>query len=438
MNSSKIAVQRIKPFKERRATFLKKVREAHPDYSAGLIVLFAGFEHHKYRFRQESSFYYLTGIEEPGTVVTLDFSGRTTLYIPHCGNREQWMANTIRTNQDDAQALDVDEIKYLGAACRTYTFSPLFGADEYSNLLTVLRDVCGRKQPIFTLNPNNQHEYVEQRLVLCRLFSMAPELVNSIHDISSIIARMRRTKSKHELELLFKAVEITMVAQEGVAQMLEPHKKEQELAAGIEYVFAESGASVAFPSIVASGRWTTVLHYNLNNHTMKAGDLVVVDIGAEYNYYCADLTRTYPVNGVFSKRQKEVYNVVLETHEYIAQLAKPGMWLNNKEHQEQSLHHLAKAFLDKKGFGGYFPHGIGHYLGIDVHDVGSYAEPLQEGDVITIEPGIYIPQENIGIRLEDDYWITAKGAHCLSDQLPKDAQRIQEMAQGSLEEDEEE
>jgi Xaa-Pro aminopeptidase len=120
---------------------------------------------------------------------------------------------------------------------------------------------------------------------------------------------------------------------------------------------------------------------------------------------------------------------VLETQEYIASLAKPGIWLSNKDKPEQSLNHLAKKYLTERGYGAYFPHGIGHFLGLDVHDVGDYSVPLREGDVITIEPGIYIPEENIGIRIEDDYWIVKDGVVCLSEFIPKRAEDIEAIVQ---------
>ena len=127
-----------------------------------------------------------------------------------------------------------------------------------------------------------------------------------------------------------------------------------------------------------------------------------------------------------------MYNIVLETQTYIAECAKPGMWLKNKDKADKSLHHLAVKFLEKRGYDKYFPHGIGHFLGLDVHDVGDYNDPLQEGDVITIEPGIYIPQESIGIRIEDNYWITKDGATCLSEHLPKQADDIELIVQQAL------
>ena len=253
-------------------------------------------------------------------------------------------------------------------------------------------------------------------------------------DISDIVAECRRTKSQEESEHIYNAIDCTMAARE--AQLIDVDKFEHEVEAGIEFVYIQSGGRAAFPSIVASGKNATILHYNANDSLMKKGDLVIVDIGAEIDYYCADLTRTYPVSGIFTKRQKELYNIVLETQEYIENLAKPGYWLFNKNEQEKSLHHLAYEFLDKIGYSKYFTHNLGHFLGMDVHDIGDYSKPLKEGDVITIEPGIYIPEENIGIRIEDNYWIIKDGVMCLSQDLPKDPNLIEEMmAQSNSDED---
>jgi Xaa-Pro aminopeptidase len=186
---------------------------------------------------------------------------------------------------------------------------------------------------------------------------------------------------------------------------------------------------------VATGGNATILHYTMNTDVLLDGQLVVVDIGAAFGNYCADLTRTYPVSGRFTSRQKELYNLVLETQEYVERIAKPGMYLVNKDHPEKSLHHLAKKFLDDRGYGAYFTHGIGHYLGLDVHDVGDYSKPLSEGDIFTIEPGLYIPQEKIGIRIEDDYWMSKDGLVCLSELLPKKAEDIEAMVQEEFDEE---
>jgi len=268
--------------------------------------------------------------------------------------------------------------------------------------------------------------------------TFVPSLLDHVKDVQLSIALQRSRKNKFEIEALFKAVELTMVAQEAAARVIKPGVKEGAIKAGIEYIFAESQGSVAFPSIVATGKNTTVLHYHNGNAAIQPNDLVVVDIGAEYDYYCGDITRTYPASGTFTKRQREVYEAVLATHEYIATKARPGVWLKNPEKPLESLHHMAVAHLEKKGFAKYFKHGIGHYLGLDVHDVGDYTQPLEEGNVITIEPGIYIPEENIGIRIEDDYWIVADGAECLRAELPRDAESIQEMARASMEDEDDE
>lgn len=422
-------------FSARRAELIDRVKKQYPAITSGLIVLISNFEQETIRFRQESSFYYYTGITEAGLILTIDLTGATTLYTPcFSTNRAQWVSCVIEPGSVSAQKYNLDEVVYMGNPVTGYSLPLLFSEQDCDYLTNVLKDhAANKKSAIFTLNPAHPRAYVEQKVALDRLSRFVPDLANSLVDISSIVAHMRRKKSKDEIELMYKAVELTMVAQEGAACTIEEGKKEWAIQAGIEYVFRESGAYPAFPSIVASGKNSTVLHYTENNKTMQSGDLVVVDIGAEWEHYCADITRTYPVSGTFTKRQREVYKVVLATQEYIADLAKPGMWLNNKEKPEQSLNHLAHKFLAKHGYEKYFPHGIGHFLGLDVHDVGDPAIPLEEGDVITIEPGIYIPEEKMGIRIEDDYWIIKDGSMCLSNDLPKSPDDIEEMAQADLE-----
>ena len=413
-------------FRARRSTLVQTIKQQHPNNS-GVVALFADFEQPRINFRQESSFFYFCGIEEPGAVLTIALDGYTTLYIPNCGNRAQWVTTAAQPTKESAQQMGVDEIVYLGDACNTYHFSILFQETEYSTFLSMVRNAISTKKSLFTLAPQSQHQYITQQLILARLNTMVAGLKELTLDISPIVARMRRKKSREEIELIYKAAELTMLAQDAAGASIEEDKKEREIQAGIEYMFCEAGARPGFPSIVASGANATVLHYTDNHHTMKRGDLVVVDIGAELNYYNADITRTYPVTGTFTKRQRQVYDIVLKTQEHIAELAKPGMWLNNKNEQDKSLHHLAVKFMEKHGYAKYFAHGIGHFLGLDVHDVGDIQEPLADGDVITIEPGIYIPEEKMGIRIEDNYWIIKDGSMCITEQLPKSADDIEEM-----------
>lgn len=422
-------------FKARRKELVTRLTELYPQTKNGLVMLIAGFESDRMRFWQESSFFYYTGIVEPGTVLTMDMTGRTTLYIPHCGDtRAQWVYSPIKLTQDNAKNIGVDSVQVLGEKCGGYQLFPFFKQESYGIILEKLKALVQEKGTLFTLYPDNEHAYVEQRLIVHRLQMLVNNLGSQIVDISSVVAAMRRRKDRFEIDRINKAIEITQLAQEAAAQAIEEGILECEVQASLEYMMLGSGSRAAFPSIVATGKNATILHYHQNESSLKNGELVIVDIGAVYDGYCADLTRTYPVSGKFSKRQRELYDIVLETQQYIADKAMPGMYLNNAEYPDKSLNHLARAHLKKAGYEQYFMHGIGHYLGLDVHDVGTYKEPLQEHDVFTIEPGIYIPQEGIGIRIEDNYWMARKGAICLSEGLPKEASDVEQLVQQSLEE----
>ncbi len=423
-------------YSSRRKELVEAIKMEFPQHK-GLIVLFAAFEQGSERFRQDKTFYYYTGLNEPGAVLVIDLNGKSTLYLPnYFEKRAQWMVLSEALVKRDAKALRVDAVEFLGNECVGYELDPYFSENEYAHMIALLKNVIAAGGVLFTTAPKNGHEYMNSRFILEHLQNFIPELIHlgvkygfhsgqNVFDISSIAAAARRRKDVGEVERIYRAIEITELAHESALQAIKNNVLESEVQASLEYIMIASHARPSFPSIVGSGKNSTVLHYNENSGTMRDGDLVVVDIGAELNNYCADLTRTYPVSGVFSKRQKELYNIVLQTQEHIASLAKPGMWLKNKDKQDQSLHHLAVKFLAQRGYDKYFPHGIGHYLGLDVHDVGDYTTPLQEGDVITIEPGIYIAAENIGIRIEDNYWITKDGAVCLSENLPKEIADIE-------------
>lgn len=413
-------------YKARRAELISKIQQEHKKTS-GAIMLCASFEEHDI-FVQESSFYYFTGIKEPGAVCLLDLSGRQKLYIPNCvTERAKWMHGTLTLDQETADMLGFDEITTLGDQCAGYQIYPFSLKKEYASLVDQINAYIASGEVIFTTLPKKPFGYIHQRLLILRLMQWCNDLSQYLVDCSDIIAAMRRIKSKLEIEYIFKAVAITAEAQEAAAQAIADGVNESEVQAGLEYMMVAQNARKSFPSIVGSGPNSTVLHYHENNRIMRNGDLVVVDIGASYKGYAADITRTYPVSGEFTERQKEIYELVLEVQEYIASIAQPGYYLRNKEHQEKSLHHLAIKFLEERGYGNYMPHGLGHYLGLDVHDVGSYDTPLVIGDVFTIEPGIYIADEQLGIRIEDDYWMTEKGVLCLSEDIPKSIKDIESL-----------
>ncbi|MEX0940009.1 MAG: aminopeptidase P N-terminal domain-containing protein [Candidatus Babeliales bacterium] len=412
---------------DRRIALKEKILAQYPEAQNGIILLFANFEQEQNIFKQDSSFYYLTGINEPATALLLDLADDTAIfYMPNFGDqRKKWVK--IAINNDEKNLYGFTDIAYLGEPCTGYQCHPFFSANEYSNLLNRLQIYIDQKRPIYTFNPQRNSAYLEQRFILQRINSLINNFAESLIDISALVAQMRRKKTTAELELLYKAIDITMESHLAVARMIKAGKYEYEMQALIEYMFIATGGSIAFPSIVASGKDSTVLHYHDNNKVLEDNQLVVVDIGAEYNHYCADLTRTYPVSGKFTDRQREIYEIVLETQEFIANTAQPGYWLANKDQKDKSLHHIAQEFLEEKGYNTYFIHGIGHFLGLDVHDVGDYMQPLAPGDVITIEPGIYLPDEDLGVRIEDNYWIVEDGAICLSEELPKQPDVIEEI-----------
>lgn len=416
-------------FIKRRKELCNTVKKQYAK-KVGVLCLVSNAEPDRGVFRQESSFYYLTGITEPGVILTIDLaSSETCLFVPQFSiNRSLWMDTALFDDicKNPLKA-GIDKIVPLGSAVAGYALHKFGHIDQYTHFISYLKAALATGKNIFSLFSTESDLYSDQKLFWFRLYDVINDLEKSLIDIHSLVADMRRYKGDQELTEIMNAVSITIVAQEAAAIVIRDGNNEAEVHANINYVMTLSQATEAFASIIGSGLNSTVLHYHKNNCIMKNGDLVVVDIGAEKNMYCADITRTYPVSGKFSQRQKEVYEVVLETQDYIASIARPGLWLRNKDQPDRSLHHLAQDFLNKKGYGKYFIHGIGHYLGLDTHDVGSYTEPLKEGDVFTIEPGIYIKEENIGIRIEDNYYMSSKGAFCLSDALVKTPESIERL-----------
>lgn len=400
----------------------KRRRAALVAATGAPVLLVAGFEDARVRFHQESSFFYYTGIHEPGTFCLIDADGTTTLFVPHYAtDRAQWVPGALKVSNEVAQEHGIERFEYLGAPCKGYVMPAYFDVQQVEHLLQALKKYAG--QPLYTM----PRTYVTDRL--CALL---PDLARSLQDVRPFIARMRRLKSQEEIEALYNAVDVTMIGHEAAARALGAGKNECQVAAAVDYIFTESHAQAAFPSIVASGPNANVLHYNENCREMRKGECVIVDIGACLGHYCGDLTRTYPISGAFTKRQKEVYTAVLATQQHLAAVAKPGMWLRNDEQPEHSLHHIMHQCLRERGFADYIAHGVGHFLGLDVHDVGDTREALQVGDVITIEPGVYIPEEALGIRIEDDYWIVQDGAVCLSEALPSEIAAVEALVQQNL------
>jgi Xaa-Pro aminopeptidase len=230
---------------------------------------------------------------------------------------------------------------------------------------------------------------------------------------------LRQIKDAHEVDLLQRAIDVTAASLREAMGSIQPGQREFEIQAVIEYGFKRYGAQrPGFASIVGSGPNSCVLHYTANQRATRDGDLVVMDVGAEVWGYTADVTRTVPVSGTFSPRQEEIYQVVLAAQEAGIRAVKPGATM-------RQVHAAARAVIAEAGYGEFFSHGTSHWLGLDVHDVGAYSRPLEPGMVLTVEPGIYIAAESLGVRIEDDVLVTADGARVLSAGVPRTVDELE-------------
>lgn len=405
----------ISCYAERRARLWQLVNEQAKKPTA--IVVFAALEPVRTVFWQESNFYYLTGITEPGWVLVIDAQGISHLYVPETTiDRSVWLATPDHTE------LDRESGPYqwhsLGEPYGSYSLSWYAPAACYTQLTADLQVLHARGVALAACMQATDVFATQREFAYKIAAFMKTEI--TFFDSSDTISSLRRRKDAHELALIHEAITITAKAHNDArtACHIAPGISEAYVKASLEMVMVAHGARPAFPSIVATGANGTVLHYTGSSGVLKNNDLVVIDIGASWHQYAADITRTYAVLGQRTLRQEELYQQVLAVQQEIASLARPGIWLKNSKYPEQSLHHRAVALFKKQKLDQYFMHGIGHYLGLDVHDVGSYAEPLSPGDVITIEPGLYIRDEGIGIRIEDNYLITEQGAECLSAAIP--------------------
>lgn len=414
--------------KQRREALLDLIKKQYPDKS-GTVFLLAPIEGDHQAFIQESSFYYFSGISEPATVISFAQNQPTVFYQPDFGSlRAKWIDSTYVINNQTKILYGIDELCFLGKQIAGYHVDPYFSQTDYQTLIEHLTDMVAQKKTIFTLYPTHSRMYASAKMVLDRLALFVPGLMHCVIDVSDLVAKLRKKKDMSEIELMYQATSITQAAFQAATHVIKPDVNEAQVQAAIEYIFTENGAQPAYTTIVGGGLRATILHYRTNNMPLHAGDLVLIDAGAMFEHYCSDITRVFPVSGKFNKEQKKLYEIVLDTQELVAEHAKPGMWLSNAKEQDISLQHIAINFLKKQGYDQYFIHSIGHHLGLDVHDAASKTSQLEVGDVITIEPGVYIPAKSIGIRIEDNYWVVADGAPvCMSEDIPKSVKDVEEM-----------
>ncbi len=275
-----------------------------------------------------------------------------------------------------------------------------------------------RTKKLACLHPLANHEApVSADLVLFR--KVAERVPGcSIIDRSDALRGLRSIKSAAEIALLRRAVEITAAGYDAALRTLKPDAGEKAVQRAIERAYEEQGGQgTGYDSIVGSGHNGTVLHYHANSGPTTSGDLLVIDSGAVFQGYTADITRAFPVSGKFTREQAKLYDVVLESQLASIAACRPGATMS-------AVGWAARRVIEEAGYGDYYPHGIGHHLGMEVHDLDADA-PLKPGMVVTIEPGVYLPASKIGVRIEDDVLITAKGREVLSPMIPKTISEIE-------------
>jgi Xaa-Pro aminopeptidase len=378
-----------------------------------------------YVFNQEETFYYLTGHNEAGAALVLvsDSSGgktwtgpREILFLtPHDPTREHWEGP--RPGPTDPGVLEKTGFET---------------AEPFSSLRGELEKLAKVFPNFYTLLPTaNDRGYPHAREWTSWLYQVLPQ--SPLRDIAGRIGVMRQVKSPGELELLTRAIELSVDAQLEAMKMLRPGLYEYQVAARMEYVHAYGGCErEGYAPVVGTGFNSTILHYTGLRARIEPDDVVVLDVAGQYSGYSADITRTLPASGTFTPRQREIYEIVLGAQNAALAALKPGMTFARSG--PNSLYRIAYNYLnshgkDKEGrpLGRYFIHGLGHHIGLDVHDAGELNRPLEPGMVIAIEPGIYLPEENLGVRIEDDVLITETGYKLLTARLPRTVEEIEKI-----------
>lgn len=408
-------------------------REALSKKAGSVILLFAPQEPQEslYRFRQANNFFYLSGETDPGEALliapAIEAKDNTParpyteiLFLPpHNLRLERYTGAKLGADSPDAPAITgFDRVADMGKL-----------PDELAKLFA-----NGRPLVYTDLSPEGDTSAGGGPLS----FLKRTNAIIFFQDVNSLIASQRMIKDEGEIALLRKAVDASAAAHLAAMKAVKPNVSEYEIASLLQYEWGKRKCERAsYPPIVGSGHNSTVLHYSEDSNTMKAGDVVVIDAAGEYSMYAADITRTLPVNGHFTARQKEIYGIVLGAQQAAIDAFQSGRSLLFGD-SDASLTKVAKDYIKAHGtdlhgqpLDQYFIHGVGHYLGLDVHDAGDYKVPLGPGMVFTIEPGIYIPEENIGVRIEDDFLVGPDGKLIkLSDALPSKAEDVEKAMAG--------
>lgn len=405
-------------------------RQALAKRVGAVVVLFAATENDGpndlYGFRQDDNFFYLSGLSQPGGALLIasatEAKGDTParayseiLFLPPRNlTQEKWTGPKLGAENPEAPNITgFDRVEDMGQL-----------PDE------VARFVAGAHPVLYTDVPSNG-ETSSSSQPLGFLKRLNAYLV--FQDVKPMLSSLRTTKDAGEIALIRKAVDASVAAHFAAFQAVKPNVNEREISALMQYEWGRRGCErVAYAAIVGSGFYSTVLHYSEDDNVMKSGDVVVIDAAGEYSMYASDITRTLPINGHFTARQREIYDIVLG-----AQQAAMAAFQSGKSTLSRgganSLYQVAYDYINTHGkdlhgqpLGQYFIHGLGHYIGLNVHDPGDYSVPLGPGMAFTIEPGIYIPEENLGVRIEDDFYVDQDGKLIkLSEALPSKAEDVE-------------
>ncbi len=383
-----------------------------------------------YKFKQNSDLFWLSGIEQEDSMVILfpdnpDKQYREVLVLVRPNElKEKWDGHRLRAKEGTA----ISGIKTI----------------VWLDSLDALLQTWIHLADTIYLNTNENDR--KANLVPVRDYRYAQEMkrrypVHHYMRSARIMKELRAIKTELEIEVIQKAIDITEKTFRQLLKFIRPGVMEYEIEAEIFHHFLRNRATgPAYGSIIASGDRARTLHYVSNDQECRNGELVLMDFGAEYGYYNADLTRTVPVNGKFTKRQRQVYDSCLHLHHYAASILKPGISIIDytskigdeatKEFQKIGLLHksdVKNEDPENRAYRKYLYHGISHHLGLDVHDLGTRTSPIQAGMVFTIEPGIYIEEEAMGIRIENNFWVTKHGNKDLMKKIPITAEEIESL-----------
>ncbi len=385
-------------------------------------ILFANQAQNLRKFSQDNNFLYLTGLNIPNAILLLIKNGdivQETLFIERgIPEREVWDGKKM--TKDEAQEISgINGVLYLDEFDATLSmWCPMLNK-LYANIGYVALD-----QPL---------NYALYKLEPIR--SRYPQI--QLADITPLITPLRKVKDAWEIEQLQKAIDVTGEGILDIFKQARAQMYEYELEAMLFYRMQRSGLHHwGFAPIIASGINAATLHYGQNNCQIEQGQIVLMDVGAACNNYSADITRCFPVSGRFSDRQRQIYQLVLDVQKEIIEMIEPGVTLMDLQIKTREL--LAESALaiglikDLDEITKYYMHGVSHFLGMDTHDVGGRNAVLEVGNVITVEPGIYIPEENLGVRIEDDVLVTEEGHCVLSANIPKEISEIEEIRCAAL------